>query len=83
MPQFLSEKLDNRMYDLIKFVDELKEVLEEARHAENYEDFDDSMASAWERAQSMCSDIDDLRFDGSKLNSSEKKTKPCSGMLCH
>lgn len=72
MTQFLSEKLDNRMYDLIEFVDELKEVLEEARHAENFEDFDDSMASAWERAQSMPADIDDIRFDGSKLHSKEE-----------
>lgn len=73
MTQFLSRKLNEEMYDLIEFVDELKDVLEEARYAENYEDFDDCMASAWERAQSMCSDIDDLRFEGNKLHSNEKK----------
>lgn len=69
MPQFLSRELSEDMYYLIERLDDLHDVLEDARFAENYEEFDSLMASAWESTQSICSDIDDLRVEGNELHS--------------
>ena len=68
MPQFLSRELSEDMYYLIERLDDLRDVLEDARYAENYEDFDDLMDTAWNRAQSIQSDIDTLRVDGAELH---------------
>ena len=73
MEQFLSKSLYNEMDDLIERLDDLRYILENARDAENYEDFDDLMDTAWESAQSMSSDIDDLRVEGSELHSNEEE----------
>ena len=73
MERFLSKSLYNEMDDLIERLDDLRYILENARDAENYEDFDDLMDTAWESAQSMSSDIDDLRVKGSELHSNEEE----------
>ena len=73
MERFLSKSLYNEMDDLIERVDELREVLVDARDAESYEDFDDFMDTAWESAQSMSSDIDELRVEGEELHSNEEE----------
>ena len=73
MERFLSKSLYNEMDDLIERVDELREVLVDARDAESYEDFDDFMDTAWEHAQSMSSDIDELRVEGEELHSNEEE----------
>lgn len=72
MPQFLTEELDNEMYYLIDRVNNLRDILEDARRVKNFEDFDDLMESAWESAQSLRSDIDDIRYEVSELHSKEK-----------
>ena len=72
MEQFLSKSLYNEMDDLIERLDDLRYILENARDAENYEDFDDLMDSAWESAQSLSSDIDDIRYEGNELHSEEE-----------
>ena len=69
MPQFLSRELSEDMYYLIERLDDLRDVLEDARYAENYEEFDSLMESAWESTKSICSDIDDLRVEGNELHS--------------
>ena len=71
MNRFLSEELYNEVDDLIERLDELRETLVDARDAKTYEDFDDYMDTAYESAQSMCSDIDTLRCDGAELHSDE------------
>ena len=72
MERFLSKSLYNEMDDLIERVDELREDLVDARDAVDYEDFDDLMDTAWNRAQSIQSDIDTLRVDGAELHYNEE-----------
>lgn len=72
MTQFLSEELDNEMYDLIDRVNDLHDILEDARRAKNFEAFDDFMATAYECAGSMQYDIDALRYEGSELHSEKE-----------
>ena len=73
MNRFLSEELYNDVDDLIERVDELRETLVDARDAKDYEDFNDLMDTAYESAQSMSYDIDDLRFEGSELHSKREE----------
>lgn len=82
MTQFLSKELNEEMYELTECVNDLYDILEEARFAENYEDFNSLMENAWHCGHRICTDIDDLRVEGNKLHPNEKKTKPCSGTLC-
>lgn len=67
--RFLSEELSEDMYYLIERLDDLRDILQDARYAENHEEFDSLMESAWEGAQSLSSDIDDLRYEGNELHS--------------
>ena len=71
MARFLSKELYNEMDDLIERLDDLRDTLVDARDAKNYEDFDDLMDSAWEGAQSLSSDIDDIRYEGNELHANE------------
>lgn len=72
MERFLSKSLYNEMNDLIERLDDLREVLVDARDAVNYEDFDDLMEDAYINAQGVCIDIDTLRNVGSVLHSNEE-----------
>lgn len=72
MERFLSKSLYNEMDDLIERLDALREVLVDARDAVNYEEFIDLMDDADVHAQSMCSDIDELREQGTELHSYEE-----------
>ena len=73
MSKFLTEELYNEVDDLIERLDALRETLVDARDAKDYEDFNDLMVTAYESAQSMCYDIDDLRFEGSELHSKREE----------
>ena len=73
MNRFLTEELYNKADDLIERLDELREVLVDARDAKDYDDFNDRMYTAYECTQDMSYDIDDLRFEGSKLNANRKE----------
>ena len=72
MERFLSKSLYNEMDDLIERLDALREVLVDAQHAVNYEEFDNLMEDASIHAQGMCSDIDELREAGTELHSDEE-----------
>lgn len=71
MARFLSKELYNEMDDLIERLDDLRDVLVDARDAKEYEDFDDCMDTAYEHAGSIQSDIDDIRYEGNKLHANE------------
>lgn len=72
MERFLSKELYNEMDDLIERLDDLRDILVDARDASNYEDFDDLMESAYESAGGLQSDIDELRYEGEELHSNEE-----------
>lgn len=72
MTKFLSVHLYDDMNGLIDQLDDLRDTLKEARDTSNYEEFDDLMASAWEGTQSLSSDIDYLRVEGSELHANEE-----------
>lgn len=72
MTRFLSKELYNEMDDLIERVDDLRDVLVDARNATNYEDFDNCMDTAYECAGSIRYDIDELRYEGNELHSNEE-----------
>ena len=72
MERFLSKELYNEMDDLIERLDALREILVDARDAVNYEEFVDLMDDADIHAQSMHSDIEELREAGTELHSNEE-----------
>lgn len=72
MNRWLSKELYNEMDDLIERLDDLREVLVDARDATNYEEFVDLMDDADIHAQSMHSDIEELREAGTELHSNEE-----------
>lgn len=73
MTRFLSKELYNEMDDLIERLDDLRDVLVDARNATNYEDFDDFMDTAYESAGSIRYDIDELRCEGEELHYNEEE----------
>lgn len=72
MTQFLSEELNEEMYDLTEYVYDLHDILEEARFAENYEDFNSLMENAYIHTHSISSGIDELREMGNELHLNEE-----------
>lgn len=85
--RFTSRELYNKIGDFLERLDDFRDVIEDARHAENYRDFDALMENAYIRARGMCSNLclnlDELREAGKDLHYNEEKTKKCSGMLCN
>lgn len=73
MTRFLSKELYNEMDDLIERLDDLRDILVDARNAKEYEDFDVFMEDAYENAQCVCYDIDTLRNEGSVLHSNKEE----------
>ena len=76
-PRFVQRELYNKMGALIERLDNFRDVIEDARHAENYKDFDALMENAYIRARGMCSNlclnIDELREAGTELHSNEEE----------
>lgn len=72
MTKFLTKSLYTEMDDLIDRLDNLRETLEEARDVEEYEEFDNLMDTARERAQLISYDVDYLKEKVSELHSKEK-----------
>lgn len=73
MNRWLSKELYNEVDDLIERLDELRDVLVDARDATNYEDFDNLMEDAYIHSQGICYDIDTIRNEGSVLHSNEEE----------
>lgn len=82
MERFMSVELSSAIYDLIDRLDDLRDVLEDARHAVNYEEYDNMMENAYIQAKNVCSDIDNFWDEGKELHSKQKKMEKCSGTLC-
>lgn len=86
-PMFVPRELYNKMGDLIERLDDFRDVIDDARHAENYRDFDALMENAYIRARGMCSNLclnlDEFREAGNELHYGEEKTEKRSGMLCN
>lgn len=73
MTRFLPKELYNEMDDLIERLDDLREVLVDARDATEYWEFDDLMDTAYERAGALQYDIDYIREEGSELHANEEE----------
>lgn len=73
MERFLSKELYNEMDDLIERLDDLRDILVDARDAKEYEDFDDFMDTAYECAGGIQYDIDALRYEGNELHANEEE----------
>lgn len=69
MTKFLTKSLYTEMDDPIDCLDNLRETLEEARDVEEYEEFDNLMDTARERAQLISYDVDYLKEKVSELHS--------------
>lgn len=73
MTRFLSKELYNEVDDLIERLDDLREILVDARDATSYEDFNDLMDTAYQRAGEMQYDTEYIQAEGTALHSNEEE----------